>query len=136
MTHLASFHVSSTGTAAREPITNEILSSVRRHLKMPLAHLAVFDSGDVVYRAVSTDRRAPYFEAGDRHPAKGSCCKAVRDGRLPQLLPEHPSQCICTVAAGYDDISHGGNGFRFHCFWPMAPPAACSAACHMNRCPP
>lgn len=72
MTHLASFHVFSTGPAAREPIINEILSSVQRHRKMPLAHLAVFDSGDVVYRAVSTDRRAAYFEAGDRHPATGS----------------------------------------------------------------
>jgi len=88
MTHHATFRIASTHTAARVPIIDEILSTVRRHLDMPLAYLAVFDSGDVVYRAVSTDRRAPYFEAGDRRPAKGSYCLAVRDGRLPQMLAD------------------------------------------------
>ena len=43
MTHHATFRIASTHTAARVPIIDEILSTVRRHLDMPLAYLLMAD---------------------------------------------------------------------------------------------
>ena len=74
-------------------VVDDALAAVRRHLDMPIAYLSVFEGDEVVFRSVSTDQMPAAIVAGNRRPAEGSYCKAVRDGKLPQLLPDtrsHP----------------------------------------------
>lgn len=88
MTDLAPFLAPVSGHHPPVAVIDDALAAVRRHLGMPLAYLAIFDGPDIVLRAVSSDHPSPGMTAGDRRPAEGSYCKAISDGRLPQLLPD------------------------------------------------
>ena len=93
MTHLAPFLIPPAPGTGQSLVVDDALTAVRRHLDMPIAYLSVFEGDDVVFRAVSTDKKPAALAAGNRRPAAGSYCKAVRDGDLPQLLPDtraHP----------------------------------------------
>lgn len=69
-------------------LIHDALRAVRRYLEMPTAYLSTFDGRDLVFQAVSDDGIEPPFHEGQRIPADGSYCKLVRDGKLPQLLPD------------------------------------------------
>ena len=88
MTHLAPFLIPPAPGTGQSLVVEDALAAVRRHLDMPIAYLSVFEGDDVVFRAVSTDHVPAVLVAGSRRPAEGSYCKAVRDGDLPQLLPD------------------------------------------------
>ena len=93
MTHLAPFLTPFATPAPPLSVIDDVLTAVRRHLDMPVAYLSVFEGEDVVFRSVSTDQVPSAVTMGERRPAEGSYCKAVRDGQLPQLLPDtrgHP----------------------------------------------
>ena len=69
-------------------IVQDALAAMRKHLNMPLAYFSVFDGDDLVFRAVSSDMSMPQVVAGDRRLAAGTYCQAVRDGILPQFIPD------------------------------------------------
>lgn len=71
-----------------EGLVTAALEAVRRHFDMQIAYLSEFERGGVVFRAVS----APGFEAllwpGHEMAIDQVLCGHVRDGRLPQLMPD------------------------------------------------
>lgn len=74
--------------ARSETLLDDALKAVRALLDMPVSYVSVFDGDNVVFRAVSSDPDISLFAAGDVRPAKDSYCKLVRDGDLPQLIPD------------------------------------------------
>ena len=93
MTQLASVLAPSAVRVPRVTAVDDALDACRRHLGMPIAYLTVFDGDDVVFRSVLSDDASCGVKVGDRQPAAGGYCKAVRDGDLPQIMPDtslHP----------------------------------------------
>ena len=73
--------------AGPSPLDNALLA-VRRHLNMPVAYLSAFHRDQVIFVAVSTDDPTCPLKAGTRQAAAGTYCQAVRDGILPELIPD------------------------------------------------
>ena len=88
MTHFAPFITAHATSVPAFTLADDALTAVRRHLGMPLAYLSVFEGEEVVFRTVSSDQDNPLMASGDRRPAEGTYCKAVRDGKLPQMIPD------------------------------------------------
>ncbi len=64
----------------------EVLRLVRDHLKMDVVFASQFENGRRVFRHVEQDGTRPVVPVGYSDPLELTACKAVVDGRLPELI--------------------------------------------------
>ncbi|MDB5798089.1 MAG: hypothetical protein JWP36_1991 [Paucimonas sp.] len=65
----------------------DILSAVRKHLRMDIAFMSEFTDGRRVFRNVDAAGDAP-IKVGGSDPLEDSYCQRVVDGRLPALMQD------------------------------------------------
>ena len=87
MFHSPDLRLNLAGTFDHE-LFEEALRAVRLHLGMPISYLSIFEGDTVRFLNVSSDLDDPFLKTGDVSPAEGTYCQAVRDGLLPELLPD------------------------------------------------
>ncbi len=65
-----------------------MLAAIRRHLKMDVAFISEFSSGNRVFRQVDPQTPDNPVQLGAGDPLETSFCQRVVDGRLPELIPD------------------------------------------------
>ncbi len=66
----------------------DILQAVREHLKMEVAFVSEFVSGQRVFRYVDSSWSRNPVRVGAGDPLEDSYCARVVDGRMPELIPD------------------------------------------------
>lgn len=106
------------------------LEAARDYLEMSAAYLSEFEGEDAVIRYVDRSDRAPWMQAGDRHPLHHTYCHYILEGRLPPIIPDTAALVLCrtmpvTVALGIGSLasvpvrrSDGSIYGMFCCFSP------------------
>ena len=64
----------------------EVLQLVRDHLQMDVVFVSQFESGRRMFMHVQQDESRPVIQIGQSDPLELTACKAVVDGRLPELM--------------------------------------------------
>lgn len=64
----------------------EVLGLVRDHLQMDVVFASQFENGRRVFRHAEQDETRPVLQLGHSDPLELTACKAVVDGRLPELM--------------------------------------------------
>lgn len=67
---------------------SQMLAAIRRHLKMDVAFISEFSSGNRVFRQVDPQTPENPVQPGAGDPLEASFCQRVVDGRLPELIPD------------------------------------------------
>ncbi|WP_225984918.1 sensor domain-containing phosphodiesterase [Noviherbaspirillum aerium] len=67
---------------------SQMLAAIRRHLKMDVAFISEFSSGNRVFRQVDPQTPDNPVQLGAGDPLETSFCQRVVDGRLPELIPD------------------------------------------------
>jgi EAL domain-containing protein (putative c-di-GMP-specific phosphodiesterase class I) len=94
--HLPNLFGPATGDAdavGAPDVVQEALNGVRTHLGMEVAYLSEIVGDELVFRAVDAPGLEDLVKAGDTRPLTETYCVHIRDGRLPELIPdtsEHP----------------------------------------------
>ena len=74
-------------------VVQEALQQVRLHLGMEIAYLSEFLDDELVFRAVDAPGLEHLIKPGDMRALSRTYCVHVREGRLPELIPDtaaHP----------------------------------------------
>lgn len=64
----------------------DMLSAIRRHLRMELAFISEFEGDRRFFRHISSELPDPLIKINDSDPLDDSYCQRVVDGRLPELI--------------------------------------------------
>ena len=65
-----------------------LLSDVRRALEMDVAFVSEFAGDELVFRKLEGAAESFEWREGQSFPLDESYCKRVRDGRIPQVVPD------------------------------------------------
>ncbi len=76
-----------TGTRPSRTI-DDALRAVREHLDMPIAFVSEFVDGMIVFRNVNAPDHGHVIKTGDSFSNEDAYCNHIREGRLPQLMPD------------------------------------------------
>lgn len=103
--HLPDLFGAATGLAdpvGAPDVVQEALQGVRKHLGMEIAYLSEIVGDELIFRAVDAPGLEKLIKPDDIRPLSETYCVHIRDGRLPELIPDtsaHPFAAQLPVTA-------------------------------------